>query len=123
MLRSFLIGALVLLAACGGETGPDTDPDPPLYPAVAGNYTLSGTIDGMIRATVERMKALDPTIEPQVGAAPASATGGLVFLDVSYDQATATRLWQLSADLVGLPRPQTPVGSYNLGPRSKEHQL
>jgi len=50
MLRSFLIGALVLLAACGGETGPDTDPDPPLYPAVAGNYTLSGTIDGMTNA-------------------------------------------------------------------------
>ena len=47
--------------------------------------------DTEARATVERMKALDPTIEPQVGEAPTSAGGGLVFLDVSYDQA-ASRL-------------------------------
>ena len=39
------------------------------------------------RATADRMKAIDPALEPQAGAPPASAAKGLVFLDVSWDQA------------------------------------
>ena len=41
------------------------------------------------RATVDRMKAIDPSLEPQAGAPPASEPRGLVFLDVSWDQAPA----------------------------------
>src|SRR6478672_12370645 len=38
------------------------------------------------RATVDRMKALDPALEPKETARPAPAKRDLVFLDVNYDE-------------------------------------
>jgi retinol dehydrogenase 14 len=37
--------------------------------------------------------------------------------ELSYDQATAARLWQVSADLVGLTAPRSPAGQLPLAPK------
>jgi tetratricopeptide (TPR) repeat protein len=38
------------------------------------------------RATVDRMKALDPALEPKESVRPPAAKGDLIFLDVNYDE-------------------------------------
>lgn len=43
---SLLGGLVLLLAACGGESAAP-NPPAPIYPAVAGNYQILGTFDGI----------------------------------------------------------------------------